>query len=511
MRHKFSFTYIAAAVAGTMLFAGCQKELDIFPEGGPTRATFWKTAEDAVSASNGLYALFDQSESFYGRGLFWFINASDDMVTGRANAQGDNMKNFNPGYIGGSYTENNWVDRFTLIKRSNDIIRYVPEIDMDATLRNRIVGEAYFISGLMNYELAANYGDDRMGVPIVTVENMDDLEPTPRASNVTENYVHAIAQLKRAAQLLPFFDTYASTDRGRAHKVAAWAYIAKAALYMEDYAQAELYADSVIQSGKRELLSDFADVFTTANNYSSEYIWSVTSSAEGPDGWGSILPGVMLTNGGWGVYNGWGYYLPTKELYDAYEEGDQRREATILKPGDEFMYFGEQRTFAPPSGALSDYQFNKYMEPFSYASAIGTSVSPNGDHNSTSLNVPLIRFAEVLLIKAEAAIQLRGAGAGDAEINKVRQRAGLDAKSNMTLADLKQERRCELAGEFGDRHRDLVRWGDAEATYAKPLHDSKGKEIWPGRQFNPNAHHVWLVPQREINNGKGIIKQNEGW
>jgi len=99
------------------IWSSCNKQLDIIPEGAPTKVNFWKTEADAISASNALYALYDQSESFYGRGLFWFINASDDMVTGRANAQGDNMKNFSWAYIGGSYTENNWVDRFTVIKR----------------------------------------------------------------------------------------------------------------------------------------------------------------------------------------------------------------------------------------------------------------------------------------------------------------------------------------------------------------------------------------------------------
>jgi len=493
------------------IWSSCNKQLDIIPEGAPTKVNFWKTEADAISASNALYALYDQSESFYGRGLFWFINASDDMVTGRANAQGDNMKNFSWAYIGGSYTENNWVDRFTVIKRANDIIRYVPAIAMNTALKNRILGEAYFNSAVMNYELAANYGDERMGVPIVTVENMDHAEAIPREAHVKINYEHAVSQFQKAANLLPVFESYAAADQGRAHKVAAWAYLSKTFLYMKDYAQAELYADSVIQHGNRKLEGNFKDVFTTAHNYGSEYIWSVTSSAAGPDGWGSILPGVMLTNGGWGKYNGWGYFLPTKELYDAYEEGDIRREATILKPGDTFTYFGIQTVFNPPSAALSDYQFNKYMEPFSYADPIGKYVSPNGDHNSTSLNVPLMRFAEVVLIKAEAAIQLRGAGAGDKELNAIRTRAGLKEKLGMDMQELKNQRRCELAGEFADRHRDLIRWGDAEAIYAKPLHDSKGKVIWGARKFNPQVNHVWLVPQREIDNSKGIIKQNEGW
>jgi hypothetical protein len=90
----------------------------------------------------------------------------------------------------------------------------------------------------------------------------------------------------------------------------------------------------VISSGKHDLLTNFVDVFKAANNWSKEYIWSVVCTPNGGGtGWGSKLPGVMLTNKAWGIYNGWGYYLPTKELYDSFETGDLRREATILKPG----------------------------------------------------------------------------------------------------------------------------------------------------------------------------------
>ena len=88
---------------------------------------------------------------------------------------------------------------------------------------------------------------------------------------------------------------------------------------------------------------------------------------------------------------------------------------------------------------------------------------------------------------------------------------GLGVKTGMTIDDLKRERRNELAGEWADRHRDLVRWGDAQATYAKPLHDFDGTVIWPARTFNPQVHDVWAVPQREIDNSAGVIKQNPGW
>ena len=505
---KTNIKYLA--ILAVTVFASCTKQLDIIPEGSPSAQNFWKTKEDAIKAEAGMYEKYNE-EDFYGRGMFWFINASDDMVTGRNKPEGDNIKNFNRSYIGGGYTESQWSMRYAVIKRANDIITNVPAIAMDDNLKKQIIGDAYFNAGLVYFQLAANYGNDKAGIPIVMPES-DASVAIPRAKNVTENYDYIISLFLKAADNLPNFSTMAASDYGKAHKTAAWAYLSKVYLYKKDYANAAKYADMVINSGQHSLLGNFVDVFKASNNWSKEYIWSVVCTPNGGGtGWGSKLPGVMLTNKAWGIYNGWGYYLPTKELFDSYETGDLRRDVTILKPGDKFMFFGAERSFTKDAGATSNYQFKKYMEPFSYANPIPTHVNPNGDNGTTDLNMPLMRFAEVLLIKAEAAINLSGAGAGDTELNKIRVRAGLISKTGMTLTDLKRERRNELAGEWADRHRDLVRWGDAEATYAKPLHDYDGTVIWPARAFNPQVHDVWAVPQREIDNSAGVIKQNSGW
>ncbi|WP_316820982.1 RagB/SusD family nutrient uptake outer membrane protein [Pedobacter gandavensis] len=499
------------AIAALAVLSSCKQQLDIVPEGAPSAQNFWKTPEDAIKAENGLYEKYND-ENFYGRGMFWFINASDDMVTGRNKPEADNIKNFNKTYVGGGYTETQWSMRYAVIKRANDIIKNVPAIQMDENLKKQVIGDAYFNAALVYFQLAANYGNEKAGVPIVDLET-DASKAIPRAKNVNENYDYIIQLFLKAADQLPYFKDMKATDYGKAHKTAAWAYLSKVYLYKKDYPNAVKYADMVINSGQHELVTTkFSDVFKAANNWSKEYIWSVVCTPNGGGtGWGSKLPGVMLTNKGWGIYNGWGYYLPTKELYDSFEANDQRREATILKTGDKFFYFGQERSFTKDGGATSDYQFKKYMEPFSYENPIPTHVNPNGDNGTTDLNVPLMRYAEVLLIKAEAAIMSSGAGAGDTELNKIRLRAGLLAKSGMNLADLKRERRSELAGEWADRHRDLVRWGDAQAIYALPLHDSQGNVIWPSRAFNPEVHDVWAVPQREIDNSAGVITQNPGW
>lgn len=267
---KTNFKYMAFAALA--FFSSCTKELDIVPEGSPSAQNFWKTKEDAIKAEAGMYENYN-AEDFYGRGMFWFINASDDMVTGRNKPEADNIKNFNRTYVGGGYTETQWSMRYAIIKRANDIIINVPAISMDEALKKQIIGDAYFNAGLVYFQLAANYGNDKAGVPIVTPESDPSL-PIARAKNVNENYDYIISLLLKAADNLPLFSAMKPADYGKAHKTAAWAYLSKVYLYKKDYANAAKYADMVITSGQHDLVNTgFADVFKASNNWSKEYIW----------------------------------------------------------------------------------------------------------------------------------------------------------------------------------------------------------------------------------------------
>src|SRR5690349_17066188 len=167
---KMSLNRIIICCMATIVLNSCAKKLDIEPEGSPVTGNFWKTSADAISGANALYEQFD-GEEFYGRGFMWYINASDDMVTGRSNAKADNVKNFNSATSGVSYLTDQWKMRYIVIKRANDIILHVPGIEMDGTLKNRILGEAYFLRGLMYFQLSYNYGNENAGVPIVTEAN----------------------------------------------------------------------------------------------------------------------------------------------------------------------------------------------------------------------------------------------------------------------------------------------------------------------------------------------------
>lgn len=515
--------YITIALSALML-TSCNDFLEYDKKGEPSSDNFWKTEVDAKRAADGLY-FFLGNDGVVGRGFMHYYNCSDDVVTGRAQAGCDAMKNFIPNYS--RDVVNNWPEMYKLIKRANDILKYVPDMDIPAATRDMVMGEAYFFRGWAYLWLAPYYGDNSTngGIPIMTENTPLDSLDMPRPDKVSKNYDFSIADFKRAAELLPYFDGLPTTDWGRPHKTACWAYIAKAALYNAQYDNSYYdmvtdYCDKVILSGKHDLVDNYDALFTIKNNWSKEYIWSFVSNELS----GSILPGALFENKGWGLYNGWGYFTPTTELVDEFEPGDERLAVTVLQPGDKMIYLGKEKIYYSTE-STSGMMLNKYSEPFEREDAIGKTINTSGDYPTTQLSIPLIRYAEVLLWKSEALIW-QGKN-GDGPLNKVRERAGLTDKVNATKADLKHERRCELAGEFTNRHLDLVRWGDAQTAYSKPLHgysvkakttDVRSKndleitkvQVWAARNFNPAVNHVFPIPTNEISKGKNL-KQNNGY
>lgn len=511
-----------ATVALSLSLFSCDSFLTTEEKGEPSLGVMWKTENDAVLAANGLY-FWTASEGITGRGMMWYVNCSDDMVTGRNSGDAARIKNFQ---YGKRDCLDNWPVMYQLIKKANDIIRYVTPMNINEDVKNKVLGQAYFMRGWAYMWIAPYYGDNGTngGIPIVTENTPLEEIDQPRPKSVSENYKMIISDFDKAASLLPLFKDWDENEWGRPHKTAAWAYAAKAALFNAQYDATYYqkvidYCDKVIPH--HDLLKNYADVFKMSNNWSPEYVWSWTSNELD----GSKLPGVMLENKGWGLYNGWGYFMPTKELYDAFEEGDTRRAVTMLVPGDSFTFLGKEKLYYSTQSS-SGMQFNKYMDPFRPKDAIGTTVNPNGDNMTTDLSIPLIRFSEVLLWKAEALIW-QGKN-GDEPLNRVRTRAGLPALTNATKADLKHERRCELAGELSNRHLDLVRWGDAKEVYSHPLHGyvtsgvvegddaatirnkSKVVEIWAARNFDPTINNVFPIPADEISKSKNLV-QNKGY
>lgn len=508
----------------------CKDFLKFDPYGQPSDLSSLSDAQ----AMQTVYALYEwqYKEGTMGRGFFWYENASDDMVTGRTQAEADNIKNF---VDNGSMTRDvrdNWPRMYQTINYANRIIADIPKsANLSENTRDIVMGNAYFWRGFAYLWLAPWYGDNgpNGGIPIVTEQTPIEEIDAPRPATVLDNYRMIIADLESASEYLPYFSDMSTSDWGLVHKTAAWGLAARAALYAAQYDPAFYdvaisYADKVINSQKHSLLANYADVFEIENNWSSEYILSVTSNEVD----GSKWPGIGFQNGGFGYYNTWGYFQPTLELYKAFEDGDSRRQTTIVAPGDHISFIGNDIIWAVNPASTSSptgMTLGKYLAPFRAADAIGNTVNPDGNNMTTDLHISLMRYAEILMIKAEALIWKNGEGDPVAKtlIDDIRERAGLPRNSQATKAQLKNERRVEFAFEWGVwRHLDLVRWGDAEATYAKPLHGFKVSlangeiasleeiQVWPARNFNPSVHHVFPIPVREISTSENL-KQNQGY
>lgn len=524
---------ILVALGLTLSLGSCNDWVDTKPNGASTTAYFWDSEDDVIKGVAALYVPM-RYESTWGRDLFWMQNASDDLIVGRSKADGENIKNFIPSGNEG-YMSSGWNDLYFMLNKANQAIAGVQTAtNISEDLRKRSLGEAYFVRAFSHFWIAYLWGHKDQGVPYDGVENAEfGNRIPPQLASVTDNYAQVISDLEKAADLLPLFQTYGATDYGRAHKAAAWGYMVKAYAYWAQYDESKwalipALCDKIKTEGARSLVTglgspkaNYRGVFTEANNWTSEYIWSVNSGVQG----GSEFPGVILENKGWGIYNGWGYFQPTEELYDEYEANDPRREVTILKFGDKFTFFGVERSYFS-TNSLSGFQINKYMDPYSYGTdqdpGTNSKINQSGDYPTTTLNLPLMRYAEILLFKAEALIKQGKSSEAAAPLNEVRARVGLAAIAAPTMADLKHERRVELACEWTDRLADLKRWGDV-ATINAPLHgrihanktDATSsytiQEVWPARHFDPAKHMAWPIAPNELAKSNGAYKQTPGW
>lgn len=544
-----------AVVSMSLALSSCADFLDVKPEGNPNQGGYFQTDKEAIDAVGAIYWIFDKEET-WGRNLFWEQGCGDDMVANQP--RWPSLMNFQ--YVGDeSPLTDNWKMFSQYISRANWVVAGLKAKGVDnlTTVQKRSLGEALFMRAFLHFHIAYRYGRADLGAPFIRYEDYPGYSETmlstipPQQPTVMKNYEMIEKDLDEAAGLLPFFETYDANNRGRAHRVAAWALKVKLYAYWayhdsSKWDQIPTLVDRIESEGNRDLLGNFADVFKIQNNYSKEYIWSITGTgtAEG----GSRFPGICLVNKGWGIFNGWGSLKPTRSLYEEYTAGDLRRDVSIFSYNmPKFKYFGELMDFTDPAGdkIISGFMFGKYMEPYGYGQRVydekgglnaaatvqsNPYVSRNGNDMTTDQALPLIRHAEMVLFKAEALIQ-KGDGAKAAiELNRLAKRAGLgDNKySNATMADLMHERRCELAGEFTDRFMDLKRWKQytkleqkqydrVPADPAMPYNATtnpwvESKVIWPvggiDRKFEPEYDLVFPYPPLEVQKANGLLKQN---
>lgn len=485
---NYSLKYIPLLLILTMTLVGCEEFLEENPETFISPNAYYRNAEDAQSAINAVYAILPRFYQgiAYGESVFFTLEMPSDQAdsgTGVSVVDQDRLDAYiyDPAI---RHLRLWWQYSYQGINAANSVLYYVPEIEMNENARNRILSEAYYLRAYFYFDLVRLFG----AVPLTIDPTLNISNVNLARENVTVIYDQIIQDLVNAEQHLPSAGSI-EVEHGRATKGAASTLLAKVYLTLERWEDASNKAEEVINSGEYQLFDDYADVFDVENKNGKEHIFSIqferTIISSNFHAW--FLPryrGIQANTEEFGAI------LPNMEFYNSYSDGDYRKTANFY-------------TSYPAADGSGIVEFEphifKYFDPT--VDIVGGS----------SMNYPKIRYAETLLILAEAENEVNGPNikALDA-INQVRNRALLPDLENAedyqaTKAYFRkaviQERSWELAYE-GNRYFDMLRT-DSSISGDLIGYDS-GSGIF-------KSHNVLFpIPQREIDNNTSLV-QNEGY
>jgi hypothetical protein len=469
---------IFLSIAVISVLASCKDEyLDIKQEGVKEATAFFQTQDDAMQATNAVYSFLRSWENSAFPYQFVFGVPADDVIKG--SNSGD--ASFITAYDNFSFTVGDdgvrgyWIGQWQAVGRANQVITNVPKISMDETLKARLIAESKMLRAYFYFNLVRIYG----GVPIF--DGLQENYNLPRKS-VNEVYDFIISDLTSAAAVLP--QSYGAADLGRVTKGGALGLLSKVYLYKKDYQKAYDTSNQVMAMGY-SLDPNFNHLFRPAGEFGTESVFEVNCQCSAQFG-GSQYAEVQ------GVRNqfGWGFFTPSQALENAFEAGDIRKELTILRNGE-----------TTPEGDLIAMGDPQSVPTFNQKVYVPTSLNNNACGYGSIQNIRILRFAEILLINAEAANELGNTAVAITNLNKVRTRATLAGTTATTQVALRtaiwHERRVELALE-GDRFVDLVRTGQAATVLA-----SYG--------FKAGKNEVFPIPLDAMNQSNGVFTQNPGY
>ncbi|MGB1452870.1 MAG: RagB/SusD family nutrient uptake outer membrane protein [Crocinitomicaceae bacterium] len=489
MKRVIKKSIFFVSVISSLTFTGCDKFLDVSPPYTQDAENYFQTPADYEMALIGAYDLLQST----------FVNvwvgdiASNDAIAGGESVNDtQGLHQISDMTHGGVNLELRSIMRwmYTGITRCNFIMENKDNIEFNG--KDKIIAETRFLRAYYYFELVKFFGD----VPLVIDKRIGAEEVTqiPRAP-VADVYAQIESDLSAA---IPVLDDI-TLIKGKASKGAAKSLLGKVYLYQNKFLEAADIFDEVINSGIYALLGDYEQLFYAATENNSETVFDVEYSGAEGGSYGCFV--CLEGNAGPGfqgirqyvgpVYgDGNSYNLPTQDLYDAFASFDGRRDVTVL---DLDAFIAEQDnpeliTYAIGAGGHTGYYNNKYIKR---QGEIGL---PDNDLTSP-LNYKAIRYADVLLMAAEAHYQNGNSGTAQGYMNQIRSRAGVQPIPIGSIEDIYNERRLELSCE-GHRFFDLVRTGQAE-------------QYIDG--FVPNKHELFPIPQIEIDLAGGNWSQNPGY
>jgi hypothetical protein len=476
--------------ASLTIFPGCKKSfLNVDPAGSTAASQFWRNQADATSAVSAMYANLHEWNNIAFAPIAVESMGADDVEKGSTASDATFFNDYHLFTItaGDAQLNGFWTGEYQTINFANQILDNVPGITMDATLKARYLAEAKFIRAYAYFRLVRAYGDVplRLHVPVNTTEYN-----IPRTAKATV-WAAIETDLTDAAAVLP--QSYTSADIGRITKGAALALHAKAAMYQKKWSDVLTYTNQVMALGYT-LFANYEQMFRTTNKNNSESIFEIQcalipNNTSASNSQYSQVQGVRGVTGG-----GWGFNVPSADLAAAYETGDPRRDATIIFRGET----------TPEGDVISATGDNPMYNQKSY---VPFSLYVSGFNEGCQQNKIVIRYAEVLLMNAEANNELGNTASALASLELVRARARGTSTTilpKVTTTDqtalrtaIYNERRVELAMEF-DRYFDVIRQG-------------RGTAIFGVRGWKANKNEVWPIPQNEIDLSGGLLTQNTGY
>jgi len=440
--------------------------------------------------------------------------------------------------------ERKWLVLYEGVKRANQAIRLLNQSDdFEESLKNQRIAEMRFLRGHFYFELKKIYNK----IPYIDENATSAEDYYVSNTNLSDDQLwqRIEADFTAAYSVLP----EDQEEPARPTKIAAMAYLTKVYVFQEKWNEANSSADEVINSGKYELVNNFQDVFLPENDNGPEVIFAVQHSINdgSPRNYNGSI-GDRLTAPG-GPYPQYGFHRPTQNLVNAYKTDDRglplldnvnvesntpldvRIDHTLARPGVPYLdlSINYEASWAREAAVYGPYSPKKRV------------VSANSSHYLqvwpyvNALNYYVIRYADLLLWKAEASIELGDLETGRQYVNMVRERAmnsqtvkTLDGSTDAAyyamstyqqpfanyqeaMMALQTERRLELAHE-GHRFFDLVRWGIAAEVMNEYLEVERGRHSHlAGATFVAEKHEYMPIPQSQIDLGRGLIEQNENY
>ena len=488
------YTYLAFVL---LFFASCSEDfLYQPPRAALTVGSFPNTEQDAILAVNAVYNSLRSWQISTG-GFPLLDMMADDAIKGSNPGDGTAISVYDK--FAHTPTEGS-VERwyktlFEAVRRSNLVVIEVPNIDMDETLKSRIVAEARFLRAHFYSELVKGFGD----VPKVTVIDAPlDLLRAP-VDEILNEIIYP--DLEYAMANLPARSQYEADDLGRATKDAAKGLMARMKLFYGDYSAVETLTKEIIASGEYDLEDNYDQVFLYNNEHNKESIFEISALPDWFENGGNQYANTQGVRGS--PNKGWGFCRPAYSLISEMQENeDPRLDPTVIFLGevlDGISISGE--------GATPDtiYENGQIVEIECYNQKVwfpGTDSRTSFGHNRR-----IIRYSDILLMHAEALNENGKSGEALAFLNMIRARArggNTDILLDITTTNQDQlrdaileERKYEFAIE-GLRFYDLVRTDKAEEVLG-PLGFIKGK------------NEVFPIPQSEVDISQGRITQNAGY